>query len=139
MGGRRMSCPRSLAIGEGGECFEEATRGRSASHHLRVKAALALLYDVLGSTNPFAECPAPKFAPEKTELRYHTSSQLGELLRELREDRRSYFGHLTYHLAVALFSDEPEIFYRSKNPSTTDQERLKINALRWTIDELRRR
>jgi len=29
---------------------------------------------------------------EKTELRYHTSSQLGELVRELREDRRSYFG-----------------------------------------------
>ena len=24
-------------------------------------------------------------------------------MRELREDRRSYFGHLTYHLAVALF------------------------------------
>jgi integrase len=24
-------------------------------------------------------------------------------LRELREERRSYFGHLTYHLAVALF------------------------------------
>ena len=67
------------------------TRGRSASHHLQVKAALALLYDVLGSTNPFAECPAPKFAPEKTELRYHTSSQLGQLLRELREERRSYF------------------------------------------------
>jgi integrase/recombinase XerC len=36
-------------------------------------------------------------------LRYHTSSQLGQLLRELREERRSYFGHLTYHLAVALF------------------------------------
>ena len=86
-----------------GEFYEEATRGRSASHHLQVKAALALLYHVLGSTNPFAECPAPKFAPEKTELRYHTSSQLGQLLRELREDRRSYFGHLTYHLAVALF------------------------------------
>jgi site-specific recombinase XerD len=78
-----------------GEFYEEATRGRSASHHLQVKAALALIYDVLGSTNPFAECPAPKFAPQKTELRYHTSSQLGELLRELREDRRSYFGHLT--------------------------------------------
>ena len=86
-----------------GEFYEEATRGRSASHHLQVKAALALLYDVLGSTNPFAECPAPKFAPEKTDLRYQTSSQLGELLRELREERRSYFGHLTYHLAVALF------------------------------------
>ena len=28
-----------------------------------------------------------------------------------------------------------EIFYRSKNPSTTDQERLKINAL--TLDDRR--
>jgi site-specific recombinase XerD len=86
-----------------GDFYEEATRGRSASHHLQVKAALALLYNVLGSTSPFAECPAPKFAPEKTELRYHTASQLGQLLRELRQDRRSYFGHLTYHLATALF------------------------------------
>jgi site-specific recombinase XerD len=41
-----------------GEFYEEATRGRSASHHLQVKAALGLLYHVLGSTNPFAECPA---------------------------------------------------------------------------------
>jgi integrase len=62
-----------------------------------------MLYDVLGATNPFAECAAPKFAPEKIELRYHTASQLGQLLRELREDRGSYFGHLTYHLAAALF------------------------------------
>ena len=43
-----------------------------------------------------------KFAPENIELRYHTGSQL-QLLRELRHDRRSYFGHLTYHLATALF------------------------------------
>ena len=86
-----------------GEFYEGATRGRSASHHLQVKAALALLYDVLDATNPFAECAAPKFSPEKIELRYHTASQLGQLLRELREDRRSYFGHLTYHLATALF------------------------------------
>jgi site-specific recombinase XerC len=62
-----------------GEFYEEATRGRSASHHLQVKAALALLYDVLGSTNPFAECPAPKFAPRKlccatTPLRNSASS-----------------------------------------------------------------
>ena len=85
-----------------GEFYEEVTRGRSASHHLQIKAALALLYHVLGSTNPFAECAAPKFAPEKIELRYHTASQLGQLLRELRQDRRSYFGHLTY-LATALF------------------------------------
>ena len=69
----------------------------------RFKAALALLYHVLGSPNPFAQCQAPKFAPEKTELRYHTSSQLGQLLRELREDKGSYFGHLTFHLASALF------------------------------------
>jgi site-specific recombinase XerD len=86
-----------------GEFYDKATRGRSASHHLQVKAALGLLYHVLGATNPFAECPAPKFAPEKTELLYHTASQLGQLLRELREDRSSYFGHLAYHLATALF------------------------------------
>ena len=86
-----------------GEFYEEATGERSASHHLQVKAALALVYDVLGSTNPFAQCAAPKFARKNIELRYHTASQLGHLLRELREDRRSYFGHLTYHLAIALF------------------------------------
>ena len=64
----------------------------AAAHHLQVKAALALLYDVLGAINPFAECAALKFSPEKIELRYHTASQLGQLLRELRHDRRSYFG-----------------------------------------------
>jgi hypothetical protein len=31
------------------------------------------------SFTTFAECPAPKFAPEKTELRYHTPSQFGQL------------------------------------------------------------
>ena len=93
----------TLSSDRAGEFYKEATRGRSASHHLQVKAALALLYDVLDTTNPFAERPAPKFAPEKTELRYHTASQLGQLLRELREDRGSYFGRLTYHLATALF------------------------------------
>ena len=106
MGGRRRSCPRSLAIGEEGR--SSLPRRRLAAEALpittsKVKAALALLYHVLGSTNPFAERPVPKLAPEKTELRYHTSSQLGELLRELREERRSYFGQLTCHLAVVLF------------------------------------
>jgi hypothetical protein len=61
----------------GREFYEEATRGRSASHHhLQVKAPLALLYDVLDATDPFAECRAPKFSPEETELRYHTALQL---------------------------------------------------------------
>ena len=94
---------QALSSERAGEFYEEATRGRSASLHLQVKAALALVYYVLGSANPFAECAAPKFAPEKIELRYHTASQLGQLLRELRDDRRSYFGHLTYYLATALF------------------------------------
>jgi site-specific recombinase XerD len=94
---------KTLPEDRAGEFYEEATRGRSASHHLQVKAGLALLYAVLGATYPFAGCVAPKFSPEKIELRYHTASQLGQLLRALREDRRSYFGHLTYHLATALF------------------------------------
>ena len=86
MGGGRRPPPQDLPGRKGrGVTHEEATSGRSASHHLQVKAALALLYHVLGSPNPFAQCHAPKFAPEKTELRYHTSSQLGQLLRELRE------------------------------------------------------
>ena len=93
----------TLPTKRAGEFYEFATRGRSASHHLQVKAALTLLYKVLSSPNPFAECLAPKFQIEKIEMRYHTPSQLGQLLGELREDRRSYFGHLTYHLATALF------------------------------------
>ena len=48
-----------------GELCEEATRGRNASHHLQVKAALALLYDVLGTNNSFAQ-PGSEFAPEKS-------------------------------------------------------------------------
>jgi len=93
----------TLPAERAGEFYQFATRDRSASHHLQVKAALALLYKVLSSPNPFTECLAPKFQIEKTEMRYHTPSQLGQLLGELREDRHSYFGHLTYHLATALF------------------------------------
>jgi hypothetical protein len=99
-----------------GEFYEEATRGRSASHHLQVKAALALLYHVLDSPNPFfAECLAPKFAPQKTELRYHTSSQLGQLLRDLREEllwtselspgNRALFTGCQYHERALLTVD----------------------------------
>jgi hypothetical protein len=77
--------------------------GWSASHHLQVKAALALLYVLLRSANPFAAGQSPKLAPKEIELRYHTASQVGQLLREFREDRRSYFGHLTYDFATSLF------------------------------------
>ena len=39
----------------------------------------------------------------------HTDS-IGQLLRELRHDRRSYFGHLTYHLALLSFSMVVDFF-----------------------------
>jgi integrase/recombinase XerD len=91
--------PRELAA----EFYSSATRGRSASHHLQVKAALGHFYRVLAAPNPFAECDAPKFRIEATEVRYHTPMQLGQLLLALRADWQSYFGQLTYHLALALF------------------------------------
>ena len=103
MGGGRRPRPRNLPGRKDRGVLRGGDPRPKCLHHLQVKAALALLYHVLGSPNPFAECLAPKFAPEKTELRYHTSSQLGQLLRELREDKASYFGHLTYHLATPLF------------------------------------
>jgi hypothetical protein len=55
-----------LPLERAGEFYDDATRGRSASHHLQVKAALALLYDILDSTNPFAECVAPNSRPRKS-------------------------------------------------------------------------
>jgi integrase/recombinase XerC len=83
--------------------YHATTRGLSTSHHLQVKAALSLLYKVLGAPNPFAECLAPKFQIEKTELRYLTATQLAQLLAALRRDRGNYFGYLAFHLAEALY------------------------------------
>jgi len=48
-----------------GEFYEEATCAEVPRINSRFKAALALLYHVLGSPNPFAECLAPKFAVRK--------------------------------------------------------------------------
>ena len=49
--------------------------------------------------------------PAKIIKPYHETKEpatltptIGQLLRELRHDRRSYFGHLTYHLALLSFS-----------------------------------
>jgi hypothetical protein len=53
----------ALPLNRAGELYEETTCGRSASHHLQVKAALALLYDILGSTNPFSGCWLPNSRP----------------------------------------------------------------------------
>ena len=85
------------------EFYEEATRGRSASHHLQVKAALALLYDFLGTTSPFAQCEVPKFARKNIKLRYHTASQLGHCYVSCARIAAATLGMLTYYLATALF------------------------------------
>ena len=49
LGDGRRPRRRNLAPERVGDFDEEAARGRSASHHLQVQAALALLYQVLGS------------------------------------------------------------------------------------------
>ena len=56
-----------------GEFYEEATAAEAPRITSRSKLRSPSSYHVLDSPNPFAECHAPKFAPEKTELRYNTS------------------------------------------------------------------
>jgi hypothetical protein len=51
-----------------------------------------------------------KVRPEKTELRYYTSSQLGQLLRE---DKGSYFGHLILITAGSRHK-EPNSIHRKE-------------------------
>jgi hypothetical protein len=51
LGGGRRARARDLARGKGREFYVDATRGRSASHHLEVKAAFSLLYKVLSQQN----------------------------------------------------------------------------------------
>ena len=41
-----------LASDRAGEFYEVATRGRSTSHHLQVKATMAPLQDILGAVFP---------------------------------------------------------------------------------------
>lgn len=93
----------TLPADRAGKCYAELTAARSASHHLQVRSALAFLYDVLGVSNPFEDCPAPKFDAERIELRYLTAPQVAQLLLTLREARHDYFGQLAFHLANALF------------------------------------
>lgn len=86
-----------------GEYYVALTSRRSASHHIQVKAALAFLFRVLESPNPFAHCLAPPFRPEALEIRYLDAAALAKVLLYLREDRQDYFARLTAHLAEALF------------------------------------
>ena len=68
----RHTCLRRIAPGEDSllERVTAAAEERRLSQN--TKAALSLLCNVLRSVNPFVECLALKFAPEKAELRFHT-------------------------------------------------------------------
>ena len=82
--------------------YEEATRGRSASHHLQARAALALLYNGLGSRNPFAECGAPNCAPENRSYAITPARNWAALARVASRSLQ-YFGHLTSSPHCSLF------------------------------------
>ena len=83
--------------------YEELTRGRSASHHLQVKAAVSFLYKVLDRASPFVDCLAPRFRPEALEIRFLEAGDLARVLLALRSEGTDYFGRLAAHLAEALF------------------------------------
>jgi integrase/recombinase XerC len=85
------------------EVYCSLTSGRSASHHLQVRSALALLYSRQGKNNPFIECAAPRFDIAKVAIRYLSPEQMGLLLEELKGRGGDYMGKLTYSLAACLF------------------------------------
>ncbi|MBS0660776.1 MAG: hypothetical protein JSR82_21365 [Verrucomicrobia bacterium] len=86
------------------EAFYRAqTDGRSASHHLGVKAALSFAFRALRAANPFVECSAPSFDPAKVEIAYLDQTALGRLFAALKERRNSYFDRMTWTLACGLF------------------------------------
>lgn len=86
-----------------GEYYTALTRGRSASHHIQVKASLSFLLRILDAQNPFKGCLAPKFNPEAVELNYLPSPDLAKVLLHLHQAGNDYFDKLTAHLAEALF------------------------------------
>jgi hypothetical protein len=77
----------SLPAERAGEFDEEATRGRSASHHLQVKAALALLYDarVLQIRSPSAWLPGSRLRKSNC-----VTTPLRNLLKKSASDSREY-------------------------------------------------
>lgn len=95
--------PAALPSSKAVEYYAALTAKRGASHHLQTKAALSFLYRVLEARNPFTECMAPKFRPETVEIRHLESANVAAVLLHLQECRHDYYGHLTFHLAEALF------------------------------------
>lgn len=96
--------PAALPAAKAAEYYSQLTARRGASHHLQTKAALAFLYrSVLDARNPFKECLAPKFRPDTVEIRHLESGNVAAVLLHLQQQRHDYYGHLTFHLAEALF------------------------------------
>ena len=95
--------PAALPTARAAALYAEWTRRKGASHHLQTKAALAFLYRVLDAKNPFADCLAPPFRPEAVEIKHLESGNVAAVLLHLQEHRSDYYGHLTFHLAEALF------------------------------------
>jgi site-specific recombinase XerD len=95
--------PAALPAAKAAEYYAALTARRGASHHLQTKAALSFLYRVLDARNPFAECLAPKFRPDTVQIRHLEAANVAAVLLHLQENRRDYYGHLTFHLAEALF------------------------------------
>lgn len=97
--------PSALPAERASALYAEWTKGKSASHHVQTKAALAFLYgNVFKALNPFAECLAPSFRPDRKEIRYLESGNVAGVLLHLQEIRAAdYCGHLAFHLAESLF------------------------------------
>ena len=56
--------------------------------HVPSRGVISMRLGQRGIATAIAERAAHKFAPKRIELCYHTAFQLGQLRRELREDRR---------------------------------------------------
>jgi site-specific recombinase XerD len=112
--------------------YSELTNGRSASHHQQTKAALAFFYRVINATNPFAQCVSPKFSINRVEIQYLTATQIGLLFKALNASCTDYFGHLSFHLATALFYTA----CRFHEWATLERDRLVYNG-RGEIEAVR--
>lgn len=88
---------------EAAALYRSLTDGRSASHHLGVKAALRFVFKEARLLNPFAECVAPKFDATKIKISYLDAVSLSRLFGVLRQTGEGYFDQLTWTLACALF------------------------------------
>lgn len=95
--------PHELDQARADTFYRVQTDGRSASHHLGVRAALSFAFRQLRCPNPFLECVSPTFDAAKIEIAYLDQTALGRLFAVLQESRDGYFGRMTWTLAYGLF------------------------------------